>query len=106
MTRQPHRLKLSGELGLRDADAVREQLIDALFVHPSVEVDTQDLTGIDMSIVQILIAAHKLAKTRNQQFQICARENSPLQNALSRAGLLRQSTDAPLEIHWQERGAA
>jgi anti-anti-sigma regulatory factor len=104
VTGQAHSVKLSGELGLRDADSLRGQLLDALLVHTSVEVDALDLTAVDMSIVQVLLAAQRMAKSRNQRLHICAQENSTFQDALSRAGLLAQTAEAPLDVYWQARG--
>ena len=106
MTQQTRRITLSGELGLRDADGVREQLLDAFCAQMAVEVEAEDLTALDMSIVQVLLAAHKMAKGRGQTFQVIAAAEGPLQDALSRAGLLAQSADAPFEISWRGRAAA
>ena len=106
MTQQTRTITLRGELGLRDADAVREQLLDAFCAQMAVEVDAADLTAVDMSIVQVLLAAHKMAKERGQTFQIVAAVEGPLRGAISRAGLLAQSGDAPFEIIWRGRAVA
>lgn len=105
MTRQVHKIKLGGELGLRDADELREQLLDALHAHTSVEIDANKLTAIDMSIVQILIAADKMAKGGGRTFWISAQAEGPLASAISRAGLLSRSGQAPFQVSWQGGGA-
>jgi len=99
--RQVHRVKLGGELGLRDADGVREQLLAALHDHASVQIDISGLTAIDISIVQVLIAAQKTAKHHNQSLKISAKAEGPLQKAVRRAGLLDRPGTAPFEIQWK-----
>lgn len=101
MTRQVHRINLGGELGLRDADRVREQLLAALHEHAAVRIDTSGLTAIDISILQLLIAAQKMAKLHNQSFKISAKSEGPLRKAARRAGLLDCTGTAPFEIQWK-----
>jgi anti-anti-sigma regulatory factor len=104
VTRQAQKVKLSGALGLRDADIIRGQLLDALTGIRAVKVDAGQLTAIDMSVLQVLIAAQKMARTRNIKFQITAAASGPLRDAMTRAGLLAGS--AAFDIQWQERSAA
>jgi hypothetical protein len=106
MTLPVHRISLGKELGLRDADSIRDRLMDALCAHPAVEVDMSDLSFLDISIVQLLIAAHKLASGRGKTFQIIARADGPLRDAAARAGLITQTGAAPFQIQWQGREAA
>ena len=101
MKRQSHRVKLGGDLGLRDADRVREQLLAALHGHAAVQIDVCGLTAIDISIVQILIAAQKMAKHRDQSLKISAKAEGPLQRAAWRAGLLDPAATEPFEIEWK-----
>jgi anti-anti-sigma regulatory factor len=106
VTEQAHQIKLSGALGLREVELIREQFLDALTTHAAVEVVTEKLTAIDMSIIQVLIAAQKMAKDRGQSFHVCARAEGLLRSALSRAGLLTRSGIAPFDVRWQGSEAA
>ena len=106
MTQPSHRISLGGELGLREADAIRDQLLDALRAHEAVEVDMTGLASLDMSIIQLLIAAQKLADGRSKGFQIIALSGGALQDAATRAGLLTQNAAAPFQVQWRGRDAA
>jgi anti-anti-sigma regulatory factor len=103
---QPHRITLGGELGLRETDALCEQLLDAFDMHAAVEIDLRELAGIDISIVQVLIAADKMAKNRGFSFQVLAGADGPLRDAMARGGLLAASAGTPFDVHWQTRDAA
>jgi anti-anti-sigma regulatory factor len=100
VTRQVHTIKLSGDLGLRDADAIREQFLAPLNDEHNIEVDAAGLTAIDISLLQVLIAAHKLATARGREFYVRALAGGPLQQAMSRAGL-HSPLAMPFEISWQ-----
>jgi anti-anti-sigma regulatory factor len=100
VTGQAHKISLGQDLGLRDADRLRGELLSALLGEPIVEIHCHDLTGIDLSIVQVFIAADKMAKGRNQTLRILARSDGPLGDALSRAGLSTPSRPVPFEVHW------
>lgn len=105
VTLQVHKIELTGNLGLREADGIRQQLLDALGGESDIKVDMADLTGIDMSVVQVLIAGGKLARDRGRPFEISAIADGPLHNAMTRAGLGRSVM--PFDINWQmkDRGS-
>jgi ABC-type transporter Mla MlaB component len=106
VARRAHRLELGGDLGLRDAEGLRGQLLDAVAAHKSVEIATGGLTAVDVSVIQLLIGAQKLAKARKQRLTITAPADGPLRAAVERAGLLSPSGGGPLEINWHGRDAA
>ena len=106
VTEKAQKISFAGDLGLRDADTLRELLLDALRARSVVEVDCGDLTDIDMSIVQILIAADKMANGCNRTLRVFARSEGPLADALSRAGLHSRSQAAPFDVHWDRSNAA
>jgi anti-anti-sigma regulatory factor len=103
---EPHRITLGGDLGLRETNAIREQLLDAFDMHTAVELDIRDLAGIDISIVQLLIAADKMAEARGHSFQVLAEANGPLRDAMARGGLLAIAAGTPFDVHWQTKDAA
>jgi anti-anti-sigma regulatory factor len=106
VARRAHRIELAGDLGLRDAESLRRQLLDTVAVHKSVEIATGGLTAIDVSVIQLLIGAQKFAKARKQRLTIAAPADGPLRAAVERAGLLAASGGSPLEINWHGRDAA
>jgi ABC-type transporter Mla MlaB component len=101
-----HMIKLGGGLGLREANAMREQLLDAFDTHSLVELDLRDLASIDISAIQVLIAADKMAASRGNGFRVFAWADGPLRDAMARGGLLAASVSVPFEVHWQTRDAA
>ena len=106
MARKAHRIELGGDLGLRDADTLRTELLDTVLAHKSVEVAAAGLTSVDVSIIQLLIGAQKFAKARKQQLTISAPADGALRVAIERAGLLSTSAKGPLDINWHGRDAA
>lgn len=99
------RIEFSGALGLRDVHAVRDTLLEALGGQAAVEIDAGELTEIDVSIVQVLIAAQKTARARGTRFHVIASPEGPLRAVMFRAGLLQVSGEAPFEISWHRRNA-
>ena len=99
-------IEVSGELGLRDAHAVRELLAQAMASHPAVEVHTGRLTAVDISIIQLLIAAQKSAAAQGTAFTIRAAANGPLRETMLRAGLLLPSGETAFDIKWLRKDGA
>lgn len=81
------RISLSGTVGLRDAEPLRDQILGAFDTDKPVEVDCTRLGQIDMTVLQVFVAAQKLAASRNQDFKVWAKEDGPLAIALGRGGL-------------------
>ncbi|MFN3512344.1 MAG: lipid asymmetry maintenance protein MlaB [Phenylobacterium sp.] len=54
-------VSLQGALNLRDAPAIREQLLAAIGEHEAVDLDLSGVESIDVALVQVLLAARKSA---------------------------------------------
>lgn len=63
-----HRQKvpLEGKLGLRDAKSIAAALGEAIAASDFIEVDLGGVTGIDISIAQLLVAGRKSAIARGK----------------------------------------
>ena len=57
---------LSGSLSLGAASAIRQQLLDAFDEADTVKLLLHDIDDIDLSIVQIICAAHRSAILKNK----------------------------------------
>lgn len=79
---------LEGALGLRDAIALGDRFKDALANNAAVEVDAGKLQEVDISIVQLLIAAHKRALAVGRSFGLASAPDGALRQALERCGVL------------------
>ena len=81
------RLRFDGELTIASADVLHKRLLDALRTHHAVEVDCSAATEIDVSFVQLLIAASRAAREWGKSFTVTGIAQSALGSALARAGL-------------------
>ena len=84
----PFVMLLEGALGLRDAVALSDRFKDALANNEAVTVDAGKLQEIDVSIVQLLIAAHKRAQALGRSFGLASAPDGVLRQALERCGVL------------------
>ena len=82
------RVPLEGNLGLRDVNQVRQLLGDAMSASNTVEVDVRDLTGIDISIVQLVLAARKSAEQFGQALNLVTKSEGVFEAILVKAGFL------------------
>lgn len=81
-------VKLQGLLSLRDTHEVRQRLMEALETGNSVALDVRDLTEVDLSILQLLIAARVSAKHHGVDLRLVTANDGIFQGALERFGLL------------------
>lgn len=83
-----HTLVLSGDAGIKSAKEVAGTLSEAIDKHARIEVDTQTLSGADITTVQTLLAARASARAGNKQLTLLAPIGAPLQAVLDAAGFL------------------
>lgn len=81
-------LKFEGDLRIRQAAEVAASLLAALEANPAVAVATDDVTGVDVSILQLLIAADKTAANTGKTIKVLTSLGSVFRHALIKAGLL------------------
>ncbi len=80
------RLALDGALTIRSAEAVSAKLLDAVNRHSSLSVDCSGVTEVDLSFVQLLIAARVSAQSLQSSVALASRPEGALLDALTRGG--------------------
>ena len=79
---------LAGTLGVRDVSNTCERLRGAFEQPGPIEIDLRELTGLDISIVQLLIAAFKSAERLGRDLRLLSDPAGPLHVLLVNTGLL------------------
>jgi anti-anti-sigma regulatory factor len=79
-------LAFDGSLTIRTAEAVSAKLLDAINRYSSLSVDCSDVTEVDLSFVQLLIAARVSAKLLQKSVALDTRPEGALLDALTRGG--------------------
>lgn len=97
-TSKAHVLKLAGELTLRQASELCERLHAAVADHPHVVVEVAEDSEIDLSVVQLFLAAFKSAEMAGKRLSVSFSSGGALNGVLGRAGLLT-ADGAPLAGH-------
>lgn len=90
-TERAHCLQLTGEMTLRQASALHEQLRGATAAHDRVDIDCAGVSEIDISAVQLLVAASKSAVAAGKSVSVRFPEGGTLDTVLRRAGFLSPS---------------
>lgn len=88
MASRAHHIALEGNLGLRDVGQLAEQLRDALAKHKSVRIATKDLTGIDISVLQLVVSARKTAEATGVSLALAEPAGGALRDLLIKTGFL------------------
>ncbi len=96
-------LILGGALTMRNIAAVQARISEALRRRSSVEIDCSAATEIDLSFVQLLLAARKSAVRLGKSLTLAAPPSDLLRDVLARAGLL--STAGGDEAEFWAKGA-
>ncbi len=102
MTISDRAIELSGSLSIRDAAATLERLKAALAAATSLTIDCSALTGADLSIVQLLVAAKTSAAAEGKTLRLVAPAGSALHTLLQQSGLLGPDGEpkAPHDRFW------
>ncbi len=90
-TERAHSLQLTGEMTLRHAGALHEQLRGVAAVHDRVDIDCAGVSEIDISALQLLVAASKSAVAAGKSVSVRFPEGGALDTVLRRAGFLSPS---------------
>ena len=93
-------LALSGDLTVLNAELFKTTLINAMENKENLVLNFTNITGADISCLQIVCSAHKKAVNSNQTIKIDDNPSIIFNNALRDSGFLRQK-GCQLEI--QER---
>jgi anti-anti-sigma regulatory factor len=83
-----HTLEITGDAGLRNAQDIAALLRQALAKHSSITVVTNALTSIDVTTLQLLVAARKSALATGKTLILRAPADGPLRRLLVQAGFI------------------
>jgi anti-anti-sigma regulatory factor len=81
-------VELQGSLSLRQAEEVRQRLGQALEAGQAVALDVRELTEVDISILQLIVAARVSAMHRGIELRLVKAEKGAFDEALEGFGLL------------------
>lgn len=76
-----------GDLTIARAASLRETLLEALESARDVKLDCSAATNVDVTFLQLLVAAQRTAAARGVNLSIIAPEDGALAQALPRAGM-------------------
>ena len=86
------RLVLDGALTIRTAETTYTKLLEVA-ERPVVELDCGGATEVDLSFVQLVLAARASARRRQQVLRLAQPPEGPLYETLQRGGFLAASID-------------
>ena len=92
----PLRLSFDGPLTVRTIADRRATLLDALAGHASVHVDCTAADSVDLSFIQLLLAARCSARTAGRHFALATPPAGALRRALEQGGFLPQAGADPI----------
>ena len=84
----PGSVKLAGDLTLRHIEPVRAELVAALARQQALTIDCEAVTGADLGLIQLLIAAQKSADAAGKSASLARPVSGALRDALARGGFL------------------
>lgn len=105
----PHIVTISGPQTIREIALAHETLVSALADHVDVAVDCEQVTEVDPSFVQLLLAGRRSAVANGRSFALFRSPEGALQAALLRGGFLSdgKAMVEPDAVFWSaDRGAA
>ncbi len=82
------RIRLDGALTVRSVEKVHADLANALDQHAMVIVDCSAATEIDLSAIQLLLAARRTAQRADKTLRLAGTDNAVLRTALLRGGFV------------------
>ncbi len=83
----PHHLQLDGALTVPRADEIQGRILATLNVPGAVAIDVSGATEIDVSFLQILVAAHKTASSLRKPLSLVCGGSTLLMDEAARCGL-------------------
>jgi ABC-type transporter Mla MlaB component len=81
-------IALDGVATIRTIDALHGRLADALSRQDHLHIDVSGLTEVDMSFIQLVLAAHKSAERDGKRLSLAAPAEGALRDTLILGGFL------------------
>lgn len=88
------RIAFAGELTIRNAEQMHARFLDAVHRFQAITVDCAAATDIDLSFIQLVLAARKSAEAAGKLLSIAPASAALLAVAFGRAGLSDGATSA------------
>ena len=85
---KPECVILDGGLTIRSIDGTRSRLAAALSEHMAVEIDCSAAVEVDLSLIQLLIAARRSASEAGKRLALAQPADGALRAALTQGGFL------------------
>jgi anti-anti-sigma regulatory factor len=82
-------LTVSGALTVKHAKALKAAFLEAVRNAPSVEVEVEKIDDIDVTFVQLVCSAHRMAADLDKQMTITGLEQERFSEMLGRFGFFR-----------------
>lgn len=90
---------------MRSIDGIRSAILEAFHLPGEIELDVSALAEADLSFLQLVEAARKLAATEDRCLRLSAPANPVLVSVLERAGFLAGGNDDASNF-WLKGGVA
>jgi anti-anti-sigma regulatory factor len=91
---EPHIVTLAGAQTIREAVPTHAALLEALRQPADVLLNCTDVTDIDLSFIQIILAARRTAGESGRRLGLTQPPGGALADALKRGGFLNESDPA------------
>lgn len=96
------RLVLDGEQTIRGVESLRSRLLDALRDKATVEIDVDGATVIDVSVIQLMLAARNSARRSGGKIVLARPAGGALLDALTRGGFLAAASASADDAFWSK----
>ena len=80
---------LKGEVTVQNANTIKSDIVSALKKFSAVIVDITNITGGDLSLLQIICSAHRTADIMNKRFSIRGGDQKTYQRLIWQSGYSR-----------------
>ncbi len=90
------RMTLGGPLTVRNAKPIRARMIEAIRQYPMVTIDCAGATEVDLSFIQLVLAARKSAAAAGKSFSLARPAAGVLLQGLLQAGLVGPADGQPV----------
>lgn len=96
-------LAISDTANIRVIENLRTAMLEEFQIHEDLELDISQLADADVSFLQLVVAARKLAVAEGKRFRLVAPAGPVLVSLLERAGFLAKG-NADASHFWLEGG--
>jgi hypothetical protein len=99
---KPATVRLSGALNLKTIGAAHGRLLKALTTHPDVTASVKTPVDVDLTLVQLLDSARRMAEAAGGSFRLAQPADGGLLEILRRGGFLETTPQRAFWLHTKE----